>query len=65
MRSNHGAISDCETKLCSEYLLVFEVMSSLLDQINEAKGKIQCLLDGKGELTRKEELLVASLEKAV
>ena len=63
MRSNHGAISDCETKLCSEYLLVFEVMSSLLDQINEAKGKIQCLLDGKGELTRKEELLVASLEK--
>ena len=62
MRSNHGAISDCETKLCSEYLLIFEVMSSLLDQINEAKGKIQCLLNGKGELTRKEELLVASLE---
>ena len=38
-------------------------MSSLLDQINEAKGKIQCLLGGKGELTRKQELLVASLEK--
>ena len=36
-------------------------MKSLLDQINEAKGKIQCLLDGKGELTRKEELLVESL----
>ena len=36
-------------------------MSSQLDQINEAKGKIQCLLNGKGELTRKEELLVESL----
>ena len=37
-------------------------MSSLLDQINEAEGKIQSLSDGNGELTRKEELLVASLE---
>ena len=36
-------------------------MKSLLDQIDEAKGKIQRLLDGKGELTRKEELLVESL----
>ena len=37
-------------------------MKSLLDQINEAEGILQSLLDGKGELTERERLLVASLE---
>ena len=62
VRSNHCAISDPEIKIYSEYLFVFVVMPSLPDQINEAKGELRRLLNGKGELTRKEELLVASLE---
>ena len=37
-------------------------MSSLLDQINEAEGSLQSLLVGEGELTRKQELLVQSLQ---
>ena len=44
-----------------EYLFVYEVMSYLLDQINGAKGELRRLLDGKGELTQKADLLVASL----
>ena len=37
-------------------------MKSLLDQINEAEGSLQSLLNGEGELTERERLLVASLE---
>ena len=44
------------------YLILRKVMSDLLDQINEADGKLQCLLDRRGALTQKEELLVHSLE---
>ena len=62
MRSNHCAISDSEIKIYSEYLFVSVVMSSLLYQINEAKGELRGLLNGKGELTERERLLVASLE---
>ena len=64
MRSNHCAISDCESKIeiCSEYLFVYIVMSSLLDQINEAEGSLQSLLDGIGELTERERLCAQSLQ---
>ena len=62
VRSNHCAISDSEIKIYSEYLFVFVVMPSLPDQINEAKGELRGLLNGKGELTERERLLVASLE---
>ena len=37
-------------------------MPDLLDQINEAEGRLQSLLNGEGELTERERLLVASLE---
>ena len=51
MRSNHYAISDSETKVYSQYLFVFEIMSSLSDQINEAEREIRDLLAGKVVLT--------------
>ena len=63
VRSNHCAISDSETKIYSQYLFVFVIMSSLLDQINEAKGELRRLLNGDGELTERERLLVESLER--
>ena len=62
MRSNHCAISNCETKIFSGNLFVLEVMPAQLDQINEAEGSLQSLLNGEGELTERERLLVASLE---
>ena len=37
-------------------------MSSLLDEITEAEGELRRLLVGEGELTRKQELLVQSLQ---
>ena len=37
-------------------------MPALLHQINEAEGSLQSLLNGEGELTERERLLVASLE---
>ena len=37
-------------------------MSDLLDQIKDAEGRLQSLLNGEGELTERERLLVASLE---
>ena len=63
MRSNYCAIYDCETKICSEYLFIFEVMSSLRDQINEAEGKLQVLLAGKVVLTVEEGHLLLFLQE--
>ena len=62
MSASHCALFNSTAKLYSNYLFVLEVMSDLLDQINEAEGELRRLLNGKGELTRIEELLVASLE---
>ena len=62
MRSDHCAISDGETKIYSEYLFVLEVMSSLLDQINEADGELLRLSNGIGELTERERLRAQSLQ---
>ena len=58
----HCARFRSTAKLYSNCLSVFEVMSDLLDQINEAEGLLQTLLVGEGELTRKQELLVQSLQ---
>ena len=63
VRSNHSAISDSEIKIYSEYLFVFVVMPSLPDQINEAKGELRGLLNGKGELTVKEGHLLLFLQE--
>ena len=63
MRSDNCAISDSETKICSEYLFVLEVMSSLSDQINEAEGEIRDLLAGKVVLTVVEGHLLVFLQE--
>ena len=63
MRSDHCAISDRETKICSEYLFVLEVMSSLCDQINGVEGEIRDLLAGKVELTVIERHLLVFLQE--
>ena len=61
--SSHCAVFDSTAKLYSNYLFVLEVMSDLLDQIKEAKGELRRLLNGEGELTERERLLVESLER--
>ena len=60
--SSHCALYDSTAKSYSNHLFVLEVMSDLLDQIKDAEGRLQSLLNGEGELTERERLLVASLE---
>ena len=62
MSSSHCAPCLSEAHFYSSYLFVLEEMPDLLDQINEAEGRLQSLLNGEGELTERERLLVASLE---
>ena len=60
--SSHCALFDSTAKLYSNYLFVLEVMSDLLDQINEAEDILQTLLVGDGELTPKQERYANFLE---
>ena len=53
MSSSHCAPCLSEAHFYSSYLFVLEEMPDLLDQINEAEGRLQSLLNGEGELTSK------------
>ena len=62
MSSVNCALCVSKAKLYSNYPLVFEVMSSLLDEITEEEGELRRLLVGEGELTPKQERYANFLE---